>query len=215
MSEPLTVDELVFEHASGTLPEGLALFTACYMTLNAAAASRYRAIESLGGAMLEALEPDALSEGALEKTFSRIEEQESQPIIPVPEHDAATLEPPPLRSYVSSSLDKLSWAKRGSISVFDLPLTSDTAKASLIRVPENRAIPLHTHSAAEYTLILTGGFSDRDQHYGRGEVTICNGTTEHAPLADPGQDCICLAVLDGPIKMTGALTRFLNPFMRF
>lgn len=217
MSEPLNLDELIFEHAAGTLPEGLALFTACYMSFDPDAASRYRSVEDLGGVLLEALEPALVSEDALEQTLSRIEKQESRPLVPTAEHDEATLNllPPPLRAYVPENVDALKWSKRGTVSVIDLPLASDTARASLIRVPPNQTIPRHTHTAAEYTLILAGGFTDRGQHYGRGDITICDGEVEHAPHADAGEDCICLAALDGPIKMTGALTRFLNPFMRF
>ena len=34
-------------------------------------------------------------------------------------------------------------------------------------------------------------------------------------IADEGQDCLCLAVTDAPLRLTGLFGRLLNPFIRF
>ena len=36
----------------------------------------------------------------------------------------------------------------------------------------------------------------------------------HTPVATLDRECICLAVTEGPIQLTGFLGRLLNPFLR-
>jgi len=36
----------------------------------------------------------------------------------------------------------------------------------------------------------------------------------HQPIADEGEDCICLIVTDTPVKFKGILPRILQPFIR-
>ena len=42
-----------------------------------------------------------------------------------------------------------------------------------------------------------------------------DGSLDHRPTADPGQDCLCLTVTDAPRRLTGWIGRWLNPFIRF
>jgi len=77
-------------------------------------------------------------------------------------------------------------------------------------VKAGAALPQHTHEGAEYTLLLTGGFSDETGHYRRGDVAIADPSIDHRPVADEGEDCICLAVTDAPLRLTGRFGRYLN-----
>jgi len=43
---------------------------------------------------------------------------------------------------------------------------------------------------------------------------ILNQHHDHQPVALHGEDCITLSVLDAPVRLTGRLTRLLNPFIR-
>jgi putative transcriptional regulator len=36
----------------------------------------------------------------------------------------------------------------------------------------------------------------------------------HRPVVDSDEECICLAVLDAPLKLTGMIGRLVNPFLR-
>jgi putative transcriptional regulator len=35
------------------------------------------------------------------------------------------------------------------------------------------------------------------------------------PTADDDGDCVCLAVTDAPLRLTGPIGRLFNPFIRF
>jgi len=43
---------------------------------------------------------------------------------------------------------------------------------------------------------------------------VLNEQDEHRPVAVGCEDCITLSVLSAPLKLTGAFTRLLNPFLR-
>jgi len=59
---------------------------------------------------------------------------------------------------------------------------------------------------------LKGGFSDIMGHYRRGDIAVADGDVDHRPRADNGGDCICFAVTDAPVRLTGLIGRFLQRF---
>jgi putative transcriptional regulator len=75
-------------------------------------------------------------------------------------------------------------------------------------------MPTHTHGGTELTLVLAGGFSDAAGHYRRGDVTLADGNTNHRPVADKDGDCLCFAVVDGGILLSGSLGRVANLMLR-
>jgi putative transcriptional regulator len=64
------------------------------------------------------------------------------------------------------------------------------------------------------TLVLAGGFSDASGHYLKGDVAVADPSVDHRPVADAGADCLCLAVTDAPLRLTGRFGRYLNAFLR-
>ena len=87
-------------------------------------------------------------------------------------------------------------------------------RTRLMRIKSGTAMPAHTHRGNELTLVLTGGFSDEHGHFLRGDLAEADASVKHQPVADPGEDCICLAVTDAPLRLTGPVGRLLNPFLR-
>ncbi len=87
-------------------------------------------------------------------------------------------------------------------------------KTRLLRIKAGTALPQHTHEGHEFTLLLAGGFSDASGHYLRGDVAVADASVDHRPVADDGEDCLCLAVTDAPLRLTGPFGRYLNFFAR-
>jgi putative transcriptional regulator len=87
-------------------------------------------------------------------------------------------------------------------------------RTRLMRIKSGTAMPAHTHEGIELTLVLAGGFSDETGHFLRGDLAEADATIDHRPVADPGEDCLCLAVTDAPLRLTGPIGRLLNPFLR-
>lgn len=72
----------------------------------------------------------------------------------------------------------------------------------------------HGHAGSEITVVLHGSFSDQDGRYAQGDFLVRGPGDEHRPVAAADSDCLCLAVLDAPIRLGGLLGRLANPFLR-
>lgn len=210
-------DELLMEYAAGALAEPIAVLVATHMALCPQCRSRVETYEAVGGAMFEDLDGDPTDASMLENVLARLDDEEPEPVLPVRPQDPATVDvrvPNPLRSYLGGGLDDLKWKSRGSLDeVRILPEYAGTT-SRLFRIPAGAAMPQHTHDGTELTLVLTGGFTDRNGHYLRGDVAAADPTVDHRPIADAGEDCFCFAVNDAPLRLTGRFGRLLNPFIR-
>ena len=218
MTERLSADELLIAHAAGRLPEPVALAVATHLALNPAARSRYRRYEAFGGALLRGQEPARLAEGAWDRLLDRLEarraEPPGEPADPSRRHDGPAL-PLPLRDYVPGPLDSLRWRNYGTAAEAEIPIRAPGYRTTLVRVRAGRAVPRHTHEGNELTVVLEGAFHDEAGHYRRGDLAIADRAVDHSPVADEDGDCLCLAVTDAPLRLTGTFGRLLNPFVRF
>ena len=211
-------DGLLIAYAAGSLDEPLALLVATHLALCPDCRSTVGGYEALGGVLLEDIEPNAVSDKALERLFERLDEPEAEPSM----DDRGASEPPavegsipqPLRGYLKAELESLSWRGLGGVSEVALLPGFEGYKTQLMRIRPGTAVPRHTHEGTEVTLVLQGGFSDASGHYLRGDVACADESVNHQPVADPGEDCICLAVTDAPLRLTGPIGRLLNPFLR-
>lgn len=218
MSATLEQDSLLLDYASGALPEGPALAVATQLALDPEARARYRALEAAGGMLFDQLEPESVSATLLTDTLTRLDDTDGLLTVPVPMPDAQTRRvlPAPLWRYVPESLDRLAWTRWGkNVQEAVLPLGNRDHRAVILRIQPGHAVPHHTHGGVEYTVVLSGGFRDEGGHYGRGDIQICDGSVRHQPVADMGEECICLAVLSAPIKVSGLLGTLVNPFLKF
>jgi putative transcriptional regulator len=216
-SEHITVDDLLLAHAAGRLPEPVGLVVATHLALSPQGQSAYRDYEALGGAMLEDLAPVDLSVGSFDRLISRLDD-DVEPIHagssgqPAPGGEGYL--PWPLRAYVPGRLAELPWKHYGSVSEASLALDETTYRTRLIVLKAGRAVPKHTHDGQEITVVLKGAFNDGIGRYGRGDLSIADAHVDHQPMAEPGEDCLCLTVTDAPLRLTGTFSRFLNPFVR-
>ena len=58
--------------------------------------------------------------------------------------------------------------------------------------------------------MLKGGFSDKTGHFARGDVAVADAELDHIPVADLDADCICFAVTDAPLRLTGPFGRLMH-----
>ena len=216
-SEHITVDDLLLAHAAGRLPEPVGLVVATHLALSPQGQSVYRDYEALGGAMLEDLAPADLSAGSFHRLMARLDDEleplhasREKPAVPSGESDL----PSPLCAYVPGRLADLPWKHYGGVSEASLALDETTYRTRLIVLKAGRAVPKHTHDGQEITVVLKGAFNDGIARYGRGDLSIADAHVDHQPMAEPGEDCLCLTVTDAPLRLTGTFSRFLNPFVR-
>jgi putative transcriptional regulator len=209
-------DEHLVEYATGAMAEPMAMLLATHLALCPQCRRQIGALEAVGGALLDEVEPVAVSESALTSLLSRLE---SEPVEMPPESAAATegdpLLPQPLRGYVGRRLSEVDWQRIGNLRTASLEIGKGEQRTRLMRIEAGAPMPSHTHAGNELTLVLAGGFSDGIGHYLRGDVAVADADIEHQPVADEDGECLCLAVTDAPLKLTGRFARLLNPFLRF
>jgi putative transcriptional regulator len=214
-------DELLVDYAAGACGEGEGLFVATHLALCPSCRTQMDVFEHIGGSLLEDLAPEPMSMGSLEAVMAMIETGESAPEPARAPRAAAQADrglpllPRPLRDYVTGDLSALAWrpAMRGVDSV-SLPVADPRMRARLMRIRDGVAVPMHTHAGSEMTLVLAGGFTDEHGQYLRGDCAISDHEVTHRPVADLGEDCLCLVVTDAPLKLTGRFSRLLNPLLR-
>lgn len=209
--------DTLLDYAAGRTSEAVSLVIATHLALCPACRTDVRDYESLGGALIEASEPVAVSDAALAAVLARLDDSDPPTPAPIDEIDEETARtiPQPLRGYLKGSLDALAWRKRGRhIREASIALDNTGARAMLLRIAPGAAVPFHTHSGVETTLILKGAYTDSTGRYARGDLSTATSELTHAPMADSTEECICFSVVEGELKLTGALGRLLNLFIR-
>lgn len=221
MVQHLPPDELLLDYATGSLPEPLALLVAAHVTLSPETRRQVRELEAVGGAMMESEEPAKLPDGALDAVLARLDEAPrtaaAEAVETMPQKAQVKGDgriPAPLCAYLADGLETIEWRERsGSVAEFDLLPDYPGFKTRLLKLKAGSKVPQHTHGGAEYTLVLEGSFTDETGRYARGDVAVADPEVTHRPQAGSECDCICLAVTDAPLKMTGPLGRVLNYFV--
>lgn len=113
--------------------------------------------------------------------------------------------PAPLLNPTADAVARTGWKRLApGIRCLELDLASD-AEVELYRIEPNCAVPRHTHDGSEFTLVVTGAFTDETGHFGPGDLSHKGPEDTHQPIADPGEVCYALAVREGNIKLTGFL----------
>lgn len=216
-TQHIAPDELLLDYASGALSEPMNLVVATHLALAPQARRRVCEFEEIGGAMLDEIEPEPIEGGAVDALLERLDEVDTD----APEAPASRMKPvgdtalpEPLRSYVGTCLDELNWVSRGPLDEVALLSDQPGVKTRLMRIRPGAAMPSHTHEGFEATLVLQGGFTDSTGHYRRGDIAVADDDVDHRPVADDDEVCICLAVTEGRLKLTGPVGRWLNPFVR-
>ncbi|MEM1374580.1 MAG: ChrR family anti-sigma-E factor [Pseudomonadota bacterium] len=205
-------DELLMGYAAGTLPEAFNLVVATHVSLCDECRARLMEFEAVGGAVLDDAAEVELSEGALEATLKLISSRAKDPIKTVWAQTGVF--PKPLQDYVGGDLSAVTWRRMGGgVKQAVLP-TSKDASVRLLFIPAGAEMPDHGHAGTELTLVLQGAFLDDGDRFARGDIEVANQELEHTPIADIGEDCICLTATDAPLRFSGVVPRLAQKIFR-
>ena len=205
-------DELLMSYAAGTLPEAFNLVVATHVSMCDDARARLAEYEAVGGAVLETADEVELSEGALEATMRLISSRAKDPIKTI--RTSSGVFPKPLQDYVGGDLDSVKWRRIGGGVKQAIVPTSKAANARLLFIPAGAEMPDHGHAGTEMTLVLQGAYLDDGDRFARGDIEVANEEMEHTPVADIGEDCICLIATDAPLRFNSLLPRMAQKLLR-
>jgi putative transcriptional regulator len=202
-------EALLMSYSAGTLPEAFNLAVAAHVSMCDQCRAALDSYDAVGGVLMGSDEAE-LAEDSFAKTMARISSgaPKARPIVVDP------VLPGPLADYVGGGIDAVKWRPAGlGVRQAILP-TSQGAMARLLHIKAGVAVPDHGHRGTELTLVLQGAFSDEDGHFKRGDIEVATQEVEHTPIADKGEDCICLAVTDAPLRFKSLIPRLAQPLFR-
>ena len=178
-------------------------------------------LKQLGGALLCEAEPAQISNDLLSQTLDRLDADESEMALAEGASEVHEFELSDelkgIPEYLNQFLPRngLNWRKlSSSVTVAPISVGETRYELALHKICAGGQTPVHDHNGVEYTVVLKGSFSDEDGTYNEGAFLTREPGDIHRPFATQHEDCICLSVLEAPIRLKG-LGRVLNPFMRF
>lgn len=209
-------DEMLLAYATGWLNPPLSLMVETHAAYSGDSQDRLRDYEAIGGALLETLEPAPLRSGCPVALLDRLDPLPPDATAanpPAPGEDGLDL-PPALRKVVGGNVGALDWKPmmRG-VAEADLGI-DEGGRARLLRIEAGRTVPRHSHQGNEFTLVLAGAYRDSGILFGPGDLQVADRAVDHRPQAVGETPCLCLVVTDAPLRLTGPLGKFLNPFLK-
>jgi putative transcriptional regulator len=156
-------------------------------------------IETAAGSLMGAEEAAAMAPDALARALERLNER--PPAAPEPFE-------------LTAAVRRGAWLPAGP-GLWFKPLSRYAERSErlyLIKARAGTPLPRHGHNGCERLIVLEGAFKDEGGDYGPGDVAESDEETVHEPLALPGGACICLAVTEGPLRLSG-VARWLQPIL--
>jgi putative transcriptional regulator len=206
-------DELLLACAGGTLDSGAALVVAAHLEACTQCRAYMRLFDSVGGAMLESIEPALMAPEALARTLERIGQETAPVVRATPPVQARPELPPGLdwpRSLQHCAVSNWHWLGPGMRwSRVTVPHDRD-ANVLLLRIGAGKSLASHTHSGLELTQVLWGAFDDGRSRFSAGDFDAADGTVHHQPILQPGGECICLASVQGRLVFDGTIARLIG-----
>lgn len=205
------------EYSAGTLSVAQAIAVSVHLEFCPHCRQRLASLNQVGAAMFEQADSteETVDMSGLDAIFDRIDnplEQEKTVINHKVNKEA--LNSSLVNKLITANQDHFSWKKLTKKLAFSRLQSGDVEKeVGLYHIFAGGNIPSHKHKGDEITVVLKGSFSDEDGVYHQGDFLQRHGNETHRPMASQDADCICLAVVDAPVKFTGLLSRFINPFL--
>jgi putative transcriptional regulator len=208
-------DMLLAAFATGTLDLGQHVAMATHLAACAHCRSFVRAIEEVGGALLERMPPAEMPHDAVSRIESRLDGSNAQRSVAEPAARGEVGEVPGLPVFVRKyRFESWRWiAPKVHVRPIKLPEASDTRVFLLKSGPGTKMLP-HTHSGLEMTCVLMGAFRHDGGYFGPGDFDFGDESVEHEPVVEAAGDCICLVAMQGRLQLRGFAGRLIQPFVR-
>ena len=200
------------EFCAGALPLAPSVCVSVHLHFCARCKRQCDQLQQIGAEMFDRLSPRDVDEQALERLLQRLDEA---PPLSYESTGAGRGGPALVQRLMHGDYEDLEWKRiNASLQIAHLHTGDTQHEFALYHIKAGGSIPRHTHRCTELIQILEGGFSDEQGIYHRGDFIESDASDEHTPTAFQSEDCICIGVLDAPIRFKPWRYRLLNPFLR-
>lgn len=202
--------EWLTEYAAGSLDWPMALAVGVHLHYCPACRQAVQQLDAVGGALLEELTPMALSAGLKARVMAMLDDQPAAPVQKTKSPDVPAL----LKRWVPQGYTDLRWRRVLPVLHEVMLEKNRDIKVALHRIAPGGKISSHTHTGQEVTVVLSGHFSDELGMYADGDFILRTGEHQHSPRASQNEECICLTIVQGGLKVSGLIGVLVNPFLR-
>jgi len=200
------------EFAAGSLPLAQSACVSVHMHFCGHCQRQLQQLQQVGAELFDTLAPAEVDDAMLDSLMAQLD---SAAPLTYQNKPAADDGPVLVKRLMSGDYEDLDWQRINSALQISRLRTGDPDNEfALYHIKAGGSIPRHTHKGTELTLVLEGSFSDEEGVYQQGDFLMRDAEDEHTPTASRTTDCICIGVLDAPIRFTPWNYRVLNPFLR-
>ena len=205
-------DETLAAFASGTLDAGRAVVVATHVCLCPHCRTVMQTFEHVGGALLDAAAPTAMSAGARERALAQLGRAAPPAPSALPQRTEAGEDlPAPLRHYALGRWRRVG----GGLWTRPVHVAADgDVRLFLLKGGPGTHLLQHRHTGTEWTCVLHGAYRDERRRYGPGDFDEVDETVEHYQVVEEGGPCLAVVAMQGDIKLQGLLGWLLRPFIR-
>jgi putative transcriptional regulator len=202
---------LLNEFAAGCLPLAQSTCVSLHLNYCELCQRHSRQLQQLGAGLFQAQSPQPVDDALLDAVMSRLDEE---PPLAYSRETGDGGYPGLVQRLMSGKYDELEWKRvTSSLQISRLRTGDPDNEFALYHIKAGGSIPKHTHRGTELTLVLDGSFSDEEGVYREGDFLMRDAEHVHTPTAAQTSDCVCIGVLDAPIRFTDWKYRVLNPFL--
>lgn len=205
-------NRLLNEFASGSLSLAQSACVSVHLHFCDRCRRQTQQLQNVGAELFSALAPQEVDDNLLDQMLERLDEE---PPLTYSHSNQESNGPVLVKRLMAGDYEDLSWKRINSaLQIAHLRTGDPEHEFALYHIKAGRSIPKHAHQGSELTLVLEGSFSDEEGVYQQGDFLMRDEADVHTPTASRTADCICIGVLDAPIKFKPWNYRFLNPFLQ-
>jgi putative transcriptional regulator len=198
-------EEFLLDYAAGPASSGESLMIATHQAFCETCRQAVQAAQTVGGNMLDMLEPAHLPPNMLNRTLAAIDAGDA----------GQAPEPPPLSAFLTENLVSPHWKKLpGGFRMRRIPGSDDTGRVWLFDAPPGMKLLPHRHEGDEWTVILSGVFVDNAHSYRVGDFACLGDGEEHRPTIGPEGRCVSLIMVRDTPHYTTLAGKLAAPFIK-
>ncbi len=214
-------DNLLLEFSAGNLDWALSICVSAHIQFCPHCRNKVMQFNSIGGTVLDKVEPQSVSASSFDSIMDKIKqtanesvEDETTDITNRGDSDERTRALPKVVRKLIPDDKPLKWRYISSdLHSAQLETGQDKYEVSFHKIKRGGKVVEHDHRGLEVTLVLEGSFSDDKGNYVPGDFIEKAPGDIHRPMAAQDQDCLCLSVVEAPVKVTGFIGKLINPFL--
>jgi putative transcriptional regulator len=197
-------EELLLDYATGATSPAESLLLATHLAYCDACRKTAHAARTVGGTLLNALEPARLPPNMLNRTLAAIDADDGL--------DAAT--PPSLAAFLGENMASKHWKRLpNGFRMRRIP-SEGSGRAWLFDAPPGMKLLPHRHKGDEWTVILSGLFLDGDHAYRPGDFAHMDDGERHGPTIGLESRCVSLIMVRDAPHYTSLVGKLAAPFVK-